>query len=52
MAFLLFGFFLIALGHRSSNVFICFVSFQNPKPYPPAKEKNKQEKIIKSMQMI
>jgi hypothetical protein len=31
------------LGH--SNVFICFASFENPKTYQPAREKNKQEKI-------
>jgi hypothetical protein len=33
-----------------SNVFICFASFENPKPYQPAREKNKQ--ITKSMQMF
>jgi hypothetical protein len=38
------------LGH--SNVFICFASFENPKTYQPAREKNKQEKITKSMQIF
>jgi hypothetical protein len=33
------------LGH--SNVFICFASFENPKTYQLAREKNKQEKITK-----
>jgi hypothetical protein len=37
------------LGH--SNVFICFASFENPKTYQPAREKNKQEKISKSVQI-
>jgi hypothetical protein len=37
------------LGH--SNVFICFTSFENSKTYQPAREKNKQEKITKSMQI-
>jgi hypothetical protein len=35
------------LGH--SNVFICFASFENPKTYQPARKKNKQEKITKSI---
>jgi hypothetical protein len=38
------------LGH--SNVFICFASFENPKTYQPAREKNKQEKITKFMQIF
>jgi hypothetical protein len=28
---------------------ICFASFEIPKTYQPAREKNKQEKITKSM---
>jgi hypothetical protein len=40
----------MVLGH--SNVFICFASFENPKTYQPAREKNKQEKITKSMQIF
>jgi hypothetical protein len=39
---------IVELGH--SNVFICFASFENPKTFQPAGEKNKQEKI-KSMQI-
>jgi hypothetical protein len=27
-------------------------SFENPKTYQPAKEKNKQEKVTKSMQIF
>jgi hypothetical protein len=38
------------LGH--SNVFIYFVSFENPKTYQAAREKNKEEKITKSMQIF
>jgi hypothetical protein len=38
----------LRLGH--SNVFICFASFENPKSDQPAREKNKQETITKSMQ--
>jgi hypothetical protein len=34
-----------------SNVFVCFASFKNPKTYQPAREKNKQEKITKPMQI-
>jgi hypothetical protein len=37
----------MVLGH--SDVFICFASFENPKTYHPAREKNKQEKITKSI---
>jgi hypothetical protein len=33
-----------ALKVSHSNVFICFASFENPKTYQPAREKNKQEK--------
>jgi hypothetical protein len=29
-----------------------FASFENPKTYQPAREKNKQEKITKYMQII
>jgi hypothetical protein len=32
------------------NVIICFASFENPKAYQAAREKNKQEKITKSWQ--
>jgi hypothetical protein len=35
-----------------SNVFICVASFENPKTYLPAREKNKQEKITKSMEIF
>jgi hypothetical protein len=32
------------LGH--SNVFICFASFENPKTYQPARERNKRKLVI------
>jgi hypothetical protein len=32
--------------------FICFASFENPKTYQPAREKNKQEKITKYMHIF
>jgi hypothetical protein len=34
------------------NVFICFASFENPKTYQPARKKNKQEKITKSLEIF
>jgi hypothetical protein len=39
------------LGHSSVFTCICFASFENPKTYQPAREKNK-EKITKSMQIF
>jgi hypothetical protein len=30
---------------------VCFASFESPKTYQPLREKNKQEKITKSMQI-
>jgi uncharacterized membrane protein YedE/YeeE len=50
VCFILFVCLFIVAGH--SNVFICFASFENPKTYQPAREKNKQEKITKSMQIF
>jgi hypothetical protein len=40
----------LEIGH--SSVFICFASFENSKTYQPARKKNKQEKITKSMQIF
>jgi hypothetical protein len=45
-----FSYLFAHLGH--SNVFISFASFENPKTYQPEREKNKQEKITKSMQIF